>query len=108
MIVQILNKMFGDDVALLSDRQEEATPDVTVEKDSEKKIIVPMKFRDDVERLEQYLGTALESGLCITATLTELLSVCPRTRRRIDAFNSLIEYLRDEMNVTLIIKTSKK
>jgi len=40
--------------------------------------------------------------------LSELLAVIPRKRRRTEAYNALVNYLREERNIILIIKTNKK
>ena len=87
------------------DRQENTAPDVIVQKVS----ITPEKFKDDVEALVKYIGEEyFISGLGIEVTLGELLAVIPRKRRRCEAYNSLVKYLREERNILLTIKTNKK
>ena len=87
------------------DRQENTAPDVIVQKVS----ITPEKFKDDVEALVKYIGEEhFISGLGIEVTLGELLAVIPRKRRRCEAYNSLVKYLRGERNILLTIKTNKK
>lgn len=87
------------------DRQENTAPDVIVQKVS----ITPGKFKDDVEALVKYIGEEhFISGLGIEVTLGELLAVIPRKRRRCEAYNSLVKYLREERNILLTIKTNKK
>lgn len=87
------------------DRQENTAPDVIVQKVS----ITPEKFKDDVEALVRYIGEEhFISGLGIEVTLGELLAVIPRKRRRCEAYNSLVKYLREERNILLTIKTNKK
>ena len=87
------------------DRQENTAPDVIVKKVS----ITPEKFKDDVEALVKYIGEEhFISGLGIEVTLGELLAVIPRKRRRCEAYNSLVKYLREERNILLTIKTNKK
>ena len=87
------------------DRQENTAPDVIVQKVS----ITPEKFKDDVEALVKYIGEEhFVSGLNIEVTLSELLAVIPRKRRRTEAYNALVNYLREERNIILIIKTNKK
>ena len=71
--------------------------------------IIPLQYRDDVERLKTYVGDEnWKSGLAIELELKELLSICPRERKRSDAFKKLIAYLKDEQQITLNIKTKKK
>lgn len=87
------------------DRQENTAPDVIVQKVS----ITPEKFKNDVEALVKYIGEEhFISGLGIEVTLGELLAVIPRKRRRCEAYNSLVKYLREERNILLTIKTNKK
>ncbi len=60
----------------------------------------------DIKRLENafFDGHELQSGFIIETTLHDLLAVCPRERRRKDAYKSLIHAL-NKMGVELIIKT---
>lgn len=70
--------------------------------------IVPEKFREDVEALTKYIGEErFKSGLSIEVSLSEILDLAPRTRRRIDAYNSLTKYLKSELDITLTIKSQK-
>ena len=65
-------------------RQENTAPDVIIQKVS----ITPEKFKDDVEALVGYIGEEhFISGLSIEVTLSELLAVIPRKRRRCEAYN---------------------
>ena len=76
-------------------RQENTAPDVIIQ--------------DDVEALVKYIGEEhFVSGLNIEVTLSELLAVIPRKRRRCEAYNSLVKYLREERNIILTIKSNKK
>lgn len=87
------------------DRQENTAPDVIARKVS----ITPEKFKDDVEALVNYIGEEhFISGLGIEVTLSELLTVIPRKRRRTEAYNALVNYLREERNILLTIKSNKK
>ena len=54
------------------------------------KVIIPDKFKDDIERLENYCGVELRSGLCIEIELSELLEILPRERRRKDAYDFIM------------------
>ncbi len=104
MILKIKNISIGGLESSL-DRQENTAPDVIVQKVS----ITPEKFKDDVEALVKYIGEEhFISGLNIEVTLSELLAVIPRKRRRTEAYNALVNYLREERNIILIIKTNKK
>lgn len=68
--------------------------------------IVPDKFKEDIKLLAAYVGVdRFESGLSIEVTLNELLSIIPRKRRRKDAYDALVKYLKDERNIILNIKS---
>ncbi|MBR5119330.1 MAG: hypothetical protein IK100_11915 [Muribaculaceae bacterium] len=60
----------------------------------------------DIKRLENafFDGHELQSGFVIETDLKTLLAVCPRERRRKDAYKSLINTL-SKMGIELIIKT---
>ena len=77
-------------------------PDVI---DKSTQVIIPEKLKDDIERLENYCRVELRSGLCIEIELSELLEVLPRERRRKDAYDRLVKFLAEEMNVQLTIKS---
>ena len=79
-------------------------PSEIVEKENTA-VIIPRKFKDDVERLCNYCGVELKSGLCIEIELSELLEILPRVRRRKDSYDKLVKFLADEMNVQLTIKS---
>ena len=83
----------------------DCAPDVIDKASTE--VIIPKRFREDIERLTEY-GVKLRSGLCIEIELGELLEVLPRERRRKDAYNKLVKFLADEMNVLLTIKSRKR
>ena len=78
-------------------------PDVIEEK--KHIVIIPEKFKDDIQKLQDYCGVELKSGLCIEIELGELLEVLPRERRRKDAYDKLVKFLAEEMNVQLTIKS---
>ena len=60
-------------------------------------------FLSDIRALVDYFGP-LYQGMVIETDLQEMLSLCPRQRRRSDAYNSLVNYLGREHGVTLMIK----
>lgn len=68
-------------------------------------IIVPDEFKSDIENLKAHIGVRhWKSGLQITLSLQELLQICPRERKRSDAYGKLIKYLADEWKISLTIK----
>lgn len=98
--------MLSDEVQYSEGRQDSVSPDVIVNKANT--IIVPDKFRKDIEALEEYTGRKLESGLCIRVGLSELLTIIPRERKRTDSYNTLVQYLKDEFGIDLIINSKKR
>ena len=62
-------------------------------------------YADEIKRLEAEYGP-FANGMCITVELKKLLEICPRRRRRKDAYRYLQKTL-DEMGVTLNIKSQK-
>ena len=62
-------------------------------------------YADEIKKLEAEYGP-FANGMCITVELKKLLEICPRRRRRKDAYRDLQKTL-DEMGVTLIIKSQK-
>lgn len=85
------------------DGRSDCASDVIEEK--EHIVIIPEKFKDDIQKLQDYCGVELRSGLCIEIELSELLEILPRARRRKDAYEKLVKFLADEMNVQLTIKS---
>ena len=71
--------------------------------------IVPEKYRDDIKALTTYIGEEkFKNGISIEVTLGQLLEAVPRKRRRSDAYDSLIKYLKQERDITLTIKTKRE
>ena len=106
MLILNLAKTLSDEVQYSEGRLDGVSPDVNVNKVNT--VIVPDKFRKDIEALENYIGRKLESGLCIKVDLSELLTVIPRERKRTDAYNTLVQYLKDEFGIDLIINSKKQ
>ena len=62
-------------------------------------------YAGEIKRLEAEYGP-FANGMSITVELKKLLEICPRRRRRKDAYHALQKTL-DEMGVTLKIKSQK-
>ena len=105
LILNLINKLTGE-VEYPEGRLDSVSPDVITDK--ENTVIVPDKFKKDIEALENYTSRKLESGLCIKVDLSELLTVIPRERKRTDAYNTLVKYLKDEFGIDLIINSKKQ
>ena len=63
------------------------------------------QYAGEIKRLEAEYGP-FANGMSITVELKKLLEICPRRRRRKDAYRYLQKTL-DEMGVTLNIKSQK-
>ena len=68
--------------------------------------VVRGKFLRDLEALRDS-GYSLSSGSKIEITLQEILKICPRDRKRVDAYTSLKSYLNDEFDCSLYITSQK-
>lgn len=106
MVIQNLIYKLTEEVQYPESRQDGVSPDVIARK--ENTVIVPDKFKKDIEALETYIGRKFESGLCIKVDLSELLTVIPRERKRTDAYKTLVQYLKDEFGIDLIINSKKQ
>ena len=65
-------------------------------------------YAGDIRNLEVALfeGRPLESGTSIDITLQNLLQICPRNRRRIDAYRGLVRELASR-DISLTITSNK-
>ena len=91
-----------DEFAVVSQGQE-----LSPSKEQNKvKKVVRGKFLRDLEALRDS-GYSLSSGSKIEITLQEILKICPRDRKRVDAYNSLVKYLNDEFDCSLYITSQK-
>lgn len=106
MLIANLYNLLSNEVQYLGSRQGSVSPDVIERKANI--VIVPEKFKTDIEALERYIGHPLETGLCIKVDLAELLTVIPRERKRADAYNTLVQFLKNEYGIELIINSKKK
>ena len=81
-------------------------PDVIEEK--EHIVIIPEKFKDDIQKLQDYCGVEFKTSyFCIELKLSELLDALPRDRRRKDAYDKLVKFLADDIYVQLMIHTTR-
>ena len=98
----LMNIFFDGPLEESSERQvkeSDVCPDV-----SEK---INTKYKKDIEALREKYGESFLTGFCIEVTLKELLEICPRERRRTDAYTGLVSYLSKEMGIKLTIKSQK-
>ena len=80
------------------------SPDVIIDKGNTC-IIIPSRFREDINALTNYIGRALITGICIELSLDEIMEIIPRKRRRKDAYDKLVNFFADEMNIMVTIKS---
>ena len=100
MVLNLLNRLFGSSIDALPNSS------VAVEekkKDSKRED----KYGSDIEALKQKYGVEFKSGLCIELPLKDIINICPRTRRRVDAYYGLVSHLKSEYGVTLKIISNK-
>lgn len=103
--MNIYNIILGEKDEFLREREASVKPD---DKQLTITHIVPERFREDVSALTNYVGEAsFKSGLRIEVSLNELLGIVPRQRKRTDAYDTLVKYLNDELNITLTIKNNR-
>lgn len=107
MLGNLMNIFFDGTLEESSERQvRETTPDV-MEKSSTIAQPISEKYEKDVEALRKKYGENFKTGFCIEVTLKELLEICPRERKRTDAYTGLISFLKAKLGITLIIKSQK-
>ena len=115
--MEYFTQWLEDRSIISSTRQENVQPDVidpskeNTIKTVTRKVVIPEKFKDDIHKLFEFIGrnadSAYFSDFCITLSLQEALILMPRERKRVDAYNPLVRYLRDEMGITLNIVSQK-
>ena len=101
MLEVVLRRLFGG-----SREDTPSKPNVAVgvkEKDSKR----DEKYCSDIEVLKQRYGAEFKSGVCIEIPLKEIINLCPRERRRADAYTGLAGYLKSEYGVILKITSNK-
>ena len=69
----------------------------------EAKSSIPVKFKADIETLQKLYPGDTE----ITMTLREALEKIPRDRKRVDAYDTLVKFLKEHMGIELIVKSQK-
>lgn len=110
MFTDFINRILGAEQKPSPNRLDNiAEPSVTIRKDSNKTFPkpIPEKYRKDVEALQDKYGDAFKTGLCISITLQEALSIMPRERRRIDAYRGLLSFLKSKLGIIISITSQK-
>lgn len=65
------------------------------------------KYDSDVKALKERYRVEFETGVCIRIPLKEILEICPRERRKVDAYTGLVSHLKREYGVELVINSNK-
>ena len=100
MIVDFLNRLFGGCRETPPDSREVVR---NVKNDSKRS----NKYDSDVKALKERYRVEFETGVCIRIPLKEILEICPRERKRVDAYTGLVSHLKREYGVELIINSNK-
>ena len=100
MIIDFLNRLFGGCREAPPDSREAVGKEKNGSKRSE-------KYDSDVKALKERYRVEFETGVCIRIPLKEILVICPRERKRIDAYTGLVSHLKREYGITLKITSNK-
>ena len=100
MIVEYLNRLFGGCRETPPDSREAVGE---VKNDSKRS----NKYDSDVKALKERYRVEFETGVCIRSPLKEILEICPKERKRVDAYTGLVSHLKREYGVELIINSNK-
>jgi hypothetical protein len=98
MIVTFLRDLFGGCRETPPDSREAVGE---VKNDSKRS----NKYDSDVKALKERYR--VETGVCIRIPLKEILEICPRERKRVDAYAGLVSHLKREYGVELVINSNK-
>lgn len=106
MFDKFINQILGDERVVVPSHQEKAEPDV-IEKKTAIEIKIPKKYQEDIESLKGIYQGDFKTGLCINLTLQDALKILPRERKRVDAYQGLVSFLKEKMGIELNIKSQK-
>lgn len=112
MIFQLLQSMFSTMAGAWRGPTVDVRAFISEAQDDNVNSAPPVKGDDpyagDIRNLEVALfeGRHLESGSSINITLQNLLQICPRNRRRIDAYRGLVRELASR-DISLTITSNK-
>ena len=99
MIVDFLNRLFGGCGV--------ASPNSKVVANVKNGSKQSDKYDSDVKALKEQYRIEFETGVCIRIPLKEILVICPRERKRVDAYTGLVTHLKREYGITLKITSNK-
>ena len=103
----LLEALFGSTPRLELEQHQVAVPVGDKEERLNSRRIEKKPYEEEVSILASHFGglQAGTTGLCIT--LQEMLLLCPRDRKRSDAYRGLVSYLADTYKIELTIKSRK-
>lgn len=110
MLIEYLTQTLEGDNPYPSSCQVIAPPDKTtkVSKIILRKTIVPEKFEKVIQALKDFIGeSCFQQGTKISLTPQEMLKIAVREKARIDAYSSLIRFLKNELDIDLIVTSNK-
>lgn len=105
----LLEALFGSNARLdLVEQHQVAVPAGDKEERLNSRRIEKEPYEEEVSILASHFGglQAGTTGLCIT--LQEMLQLCPRDRKRSDAYRGLVSYLASNYQIELTIKSRRK
>ena len=100
MIVDFLNRLFGGGRETPPDSREAVDEGKNGSKRSD-------RYDSDVKALKERCRVENETGVCIKIPLKEILEICPRERKRVDAYTGLASHLKRVYGITLIVTSNK-
>lgn len=110
MLIQCLNFLFGRTMKPIGRQETTSTQPVETQEVSEPIVeqtpTIGREFERDVKALSSKLES-LDDNKELTISLQELLSICPRNRKRSDAYNGLARYLKSTYDIQLTIYSRK-
>ena len=107
MLGNFMNIFFDGTLEESSERQVRETTPGVIEKVVQSPNLSLKSIRKMLKPYERGMERILKTGLCIEITLKELLEICPRERKRTDAYTGLVSYLSKELGIKLTIKSQK-
>lgn len=101
MIGNLWNSLFGEGKTTIATTPQTAKPIRKVDSSTEAPVVA-LTLEDELNILARHFG-GIVSGNTYEIELRELLSICPRQRKRADAYYLLKKLLKDQYDVDLVI-----
>jgi hypothetical protein len=102
----LLTALFGSNPRLDLEHQVAVPVGDKEERLNSRRIEKNTKYEDEVNALAKHFG-GLQAGTGLCITLQEILKICPRERKRSDAYNGLVSYLARNYHIELKIQSRK-